>query len=56
MLVALGESPVIAVRHCEGWKENPDAPDSDTFGWAHPNPQRQRKMAEKWFEAMKPYL
>lgn len=50
------ESPVIAVRHYKGWNERPGTPDSDTFDWVHPNPQGQRKMAAKWFEAMKPYL
>ena len=49
-------SPVQAVHHYKGWHERPRDADSDTFDWAHPNPQGQRKMAEKWFEAMKPYL
>jgi hypothetical protein len=49
-------SPVETVDHFEGWKENPEREDSDTFDWAHPNRQGQRKMAEKWFEAMKPHL
>ena len=49
-------SPVKTVHMYQGWKENPKDPDTDTFDWAHPNPKGQRKMAEKWFEAMKPYL
>ncbi len=50
------ESPIITVNHFEGWHEKPDEAGSDTFDWAHPNPQGQNKMAEKWFAAMKPYL
>lgn len=50
------ESAVVTVHHYEGWVENPGTPGSDTFDWAHPNPQGQRKMAEKWFTAMQPYL
>lgn len=50
------ESPVLTVRHYEGWNENPEHPQADTFDWAHPNPSGQRKMAEKWLEAMRPYL
>ncbi|MCM8526788.1 MAG: GDSL-type esterase/lipase family protein [Lentisphaeraceae bacterium] len=50
------KSPVKTVHFYKGWKENPQAKDADTFDWAHPNPQGQKKMAEKWFEAMQPYL
>ena len=49
-------SPVITVPHYRGWQEEPGQPDSDTFDWVHPNPQGQQKMAENWFEAMRPYL
>lgn len=49
-------SPIITVHHYQGWNENPDHPGGDTFDWAHPNPQGQQKMADKWFEAMKPWL
>ncbi len=49
-------SPVETVDHFEGWKENPGHENTDTFDWAHPNPKGQRKMAEKWFEAMSPHL
>lgn len=49
-------SPVATVNHFEGWHEKPDEDGSDTFDWAHPNPQGQRKMAQKWFDAMKPHL
>ncbi len=55
---ALGskESPIRTVHHYQGWTENPDSPDADTFDWAHPNRQGQRKMAENWFQAMQPFL
>jgi len=50
------ESPVILVPHYEGFQPDPAHPQADTFDWAHPNPQGQRKMAEKWLAAMRPYL
>jgi len=34
----------------------PDKPQSDTFDWAHPNPQGQMKMAKAWFNALTPFL
>lgn len=49
-------SPVVTVHHYQGWIEKPDAPGSDTFDWVHPNPQGQAKMANVWFDALKPYL
>ena len=49
-------SRVATVHHYEGWSERPTAPDTDTFDWAHPNPQGQHKMAKKWFAAMRPNL
>jgi lysophospholipase L1-like esterase len=54
--ISTQESPVLTVHHYQGWKENPQVEGTDTFDWAHPNPQGQAKMAAKWFEAMKPYL
>ncbi len=49
-------SPVIAVRHYEGWQSNPDLPNPDTFDWAHPNRSGQQKMADNWWKAMKPFV
>jgi hypothetical protein len=49
-------SPVRTVAHFAGWQANPFSPNPDTFDWLHPNPQGQRKMAEKWFAAMRPIL
>lgn len=49
-------SPVVTVHHYQGWIAHPEREGTDTFDWAHPNPQGQEKMAQKWFEAMKPYL
>lgn len=49
------ESPVVTVLHYKGWFEKPDTPpQSDTFDWAHPNPQGQMKMAKAWLDALKP--
>lgn len=50
------QSPVSTVAHFDGWRANPDEPGADTFDWAHPNPQGQQKMADKWFAAMRPHL
>ena len=54
--ISTDQSPVQTVHFYKGWVENPKKKGADTFDWAHPNPQGQKKMAEKWFEAMKPYL
>jgi len=50
------DSPVTTVHIYRGWTEDPAKEGTDTFDWAHPNPQGQRKMAEAWFAAMKPAL
>ena len=50
------KSPVRVVQHYRNWHENPGLPNTDTFDWAHPNPQGQKKMADCWFEAMQPWL
>ncbi len=50
------KSPVITVPHYEGFNADPAHKDTDTYDWAHPNPKGQKKMAEKWVEAMKPYI
>lgn len=49
-------STVVTVPTYEGWIQSPDEEGTDTFDWAHPNPQGQRKMARAFFDAMKPYL
>ena len=49
-------SPIATVAHYEGWQENPDQPDTDTFDWAHPNPQGQEKMATRWFTSIQSNL
>jgi len=49
-------SPVRTVHHYRDFNADPKHPETDTFDWAHPNPQGQRKMAAAWFEAMKPHL
>lgn len=35
---------------------DPDSPTADTFDGTHPNLQGQRKMAEAWLAAMRPFL
>jgi len=50
------ESPVVTVQHYKGWFEMPDKPQSDTYDWAHPNPQGQMKMAKAWLNAPTPFL
>ncbi|WAC18184.1 GDSL-type esterase/lipase family protein [Luteolibacter sp. SL250] len=50
--LSTADSPVVAIDHFKGWIENPALPGTDTFDWAHPNPQGQEKMAAKWFSAM----
>ena len=54
--ISTDQSPVKTVHFYKGWKENPKQEGTDTFDWAHPNPQGQKKMADKWFEVMKSYL
>jgi lysophospholipase L1-like esterase len=41
--VTTKDSPVATVHHYKGWRENPEDPATDTFDWAHPNPQGQRR-------------
>ena len=49
-------SPVVPVDHSPGWVSDPKAKDTDTVDWVHPNAQGDRKLAERWHKAMKPYL
>lgn len=45
-------SPVSTVHPYRDWHADPKAAASDTFDWAHPNPQGQHKLAAAWFAAM----
>jgi lysophospholipase L1-like esterase len=54
--MSTAESPVVTVHHYQGWQEKPRQPNSDTFDWAHPNPQGQEKMARAWLAALEPEL
>jgi hypothetical protein len=54
--ISTDRSPVMTVPLYEGWREDPKLPDTDTFDWAHPNPQGQAKMAIAWFKAMRRFL
>ena len=50
------ESPVATAHIYRGWIENPATEGADTFDWAHPNPQGQRKMAGAFHAVFKPML
>jgi lysophospholipase L1-like esterase len=50
------DSPVATVHHYASWSEAPNGPHSDTFDWAHPNPAGQQKMAQAWYNALRPYV
>ena len=49
-------SPVAAVDHNSGWREDPADPLTDTFDGAHPNLRGQEKMAAAWFSKLTPFL
>ena len=42
------EAPVLTVAHYQEWTANPNAPNTHTFDWLHPNPAGQEKMARAW--------
>jgi lysophospholipase L1-like esterase len=50
------ESPVLAVDHSGGWIAKPTQPNADTVDWVHPSANGDRKIAARWFEALKPIL
>jgi lysophospholipase L1-like esterase len=49
-------SPVRTVPLYQGFKPYPKHASTDTFDWAHPNPAGQRKIAEHFLKAMRPFL
>ena len=49
-------SRVILVDHQIKWISDPRDEHTDTFDWVHPNVQGQKKMANNWMNAMKPFL
>lgn len=54
--LSTADSPVATVHHYASWSEVPDGPHADTFDWAHPNPSGQQKMAQAWYNAMRPFI
>ena len=49
-------SPVVTVNQYSNWNSDPASREADTFDGVHPNLRGQRKMAEAWLSAMRPYL
>jgi lysophospholipase L1-like esterase len=49
-------SPVIAVATADGWVSKPDAPDTRTVDWVHPNPKGDAHIATRVFAAIRPWL
>lgn len=50
------KSPVVVVDLSKGWVSKPDAKNTCTVDWVHPNERGDKMLAEKWFEALKPFL
>jgi lysophospholipase L1-like esterase len=50
------DSPCFTVEHAKGWVSKPDAPNTHTVDWVHPNPSGDEKLAKEFFEAIKKYL
>jgi len=46
-----GSSPVIVVDHCTGFDT-----EIEMYDWLHPNEDGERKMAQRWFEALQSIL
>lgn len=54
--LATPASPVATVDHHSDWIADPARADADTFDGVHPNLRGQRRMAERWLLAMRPWL
>ena len=50
------QSPMVVVAQDADWNANANDPAGDTFDGVHPNLRGQRKMAEQWLAAMRPFL
>lgn len=50
------DSPVITVATADGWVSKPDAPNTSTVDWVHPNPKGDAHIATRVFTAIKPWL
>jgi lysophospholipase L1-like esterase len=49
-------SPIHVVDHSVGWINDPSEPNADTIDNDHPSPSGDQKLANNWFEAMRPYI
>ena len=49
-------SPVITVATADGWVSKPDAPNTSTVDWVHPNPKGDAHIATRVFAAIKPWV
>jgi lysophospholipase L1-like esterase len=50
------DSPVITADPSRGWISKPGKKGAHTVDWVHPTPGGDRKIAEVYFEAIKPWL
>ncbi len=50
------KSPVITVATADGWVSKPDAPNTLTVDWVHPNPKGDAHIATRVFAVIKPWL
>ena len=50
------DSPIVIVDHSPGWVSDPRKTETHTVDWVHPNSAGDERLAQKWFEALKPYL
>lgn len=49
-------SPIVVVDASKGWVSKPDLPGTHTVDWVHPNAAGDAKLADAFFEALKPQL
>lgn len=50
------KSPIITVATADGWVAKPDAPNTLTVDWVHPNPKGDAHIAARVYAAIKPWL
>lgn len=50
------ESPVLSVVTSKDWVSKPDAPNTCTVDWVHPNPIGDEKVATAFFAAIEPLM
>lgn len=50
------KSPVITVATADGWVSKPDAPNTSTVDWVHPNSTGDAHIATRVFAAITPWL